>query len=449
MSAKELKEASIDVVRRLRGEGYLAYFAGGCVRDMLMGNEPDDYDVATDAEPEAVSALFPRTVKVGAQFGVVVVMSGECQTEVATFRSDAGYSDGRHPDAVRFSSPEEDAQRRDFTINGLFFDPLKDEVIDYIGGREDLKGHIIRAIGEPRVRFEEDQLRLMRAVRFSARLGFEIEPATRKAIAEMAERIHSVSAERIRDELRRMLCHKSRVRALELLDETGLLGQILPEVTAMKNVAQPPEYHPEGDVFEHSKLCLARLPDDAPFELAMATLLHDAGKPQTFEEREGRMRYYRHEAVGEKIAGRICRRLKMSRAETGKITWLVRRHMIFKDSRKMRKSTLKKLFAAEHYHDLAELGRADALASTGDLSDYDYCRLRLEELSEEELRPEPLITGHDLIDMGLEPGPVFSVILGRAYDEQLEGSITDRKDALEYAGHLAAEMGALPPEGAK
>jgi len=249
MSANELKEASIDVVRRLRGEGYLAYFAGGCVRDMLMGNEPDDYDVATDAEPEAVSALFPRTVKVGAQFGVVVVMSGECQTEVATFRSDAGYSDGRHPDAVRFSSPEEDAQRRDFTINGLFFDPLKDEVIDYIGGREDLKGHIIRAIGEPRVRFEEDQLRLMRAVRFSARLGFEIEAATREAIVEMAERIHSVSAERIRDELQRMLCHKSRVRALELLDETGLLGQILPEVIAMKGVAQPPEYHPEGDVF--------------------------------------------------------------------------------------------------------------------------------------------------------------------------------------------------------
>ncbi len=435
------KEISVVIVERLREAGHTAYFAGGCVRDMILGVEPADYDVATDAKPEEVSALFARTVEVGARFGVVVVMAGAIPTEVATFRSDTGYSDGRHPDGVHFSSPEEDAARRDFTINGLFFDPLEDKVIDYVGGRRDIERGVIRAIGRARERFAEDQLRLLRAVRFSARLGFEIESDTRSAMIELAPKVLTVSPERICEEIARMLADGSRVRAIELLDETGLLAHILPEVEKMKGVEQPPEFHPEGDVFEHSKLCLSFLPEDASFTLALATLLHDVGKPAAFETRGDRMRYHRHEMLGAKTARSICRRLKMSRAEIEEVSWLVKKHMVFKDARKMRKSTLKRLLASEHFSALAQLCRADALASTGDTADYEYCLNRLQEFTEEQLMPAPLLTGRDLIEMGLTPGPIFSVILKKVYDEQLEGNISEKKEALELAARLASEEG--------
>jgi poly(A) polymerase len=436
-SARALSEG---VVRRLHEAGYTAYFAGGCVRDMIMGLPSDDYDVATDARPEDVTALFLRTIEVGAQFGVVIVMENDHQIEVATFRSDDAYIDGRHPEAVTFSSPEQDAQRRDFTINGLFYDPVADKLLDFVGGRKDIEAKIVRAIGDPVARFKEDHLRLLRAVRFAARFDFHIEEQTLRAIKELAPLITRVSAERICAELEKMLLDSSRAEAMCLLDSTGLLEQILPEVSRMKGVEQPTNYHPEGDVFTHAVLSLEFLqkPD---FITALATLLHDIGKSEAAVKHDGKITFYRHEILGEKIARDICERLKMSRTDTEAVAWLVRKHMIFKDVRNMRESRLKRLFASEAYSSLEELCRADALASTNDVSDCEYCHMRREQMTEEEIKPSPLLNGKDLIEMGLKPGPIFSRLLDGVYEEQLEGNLRTKEDAMEYVKKLLRESG--------
>jgi len=421
------REASLSVLKGLRGAGFEAVFAGGCVRDMLMQREPSDYDVATSAKPEEVMALFDRTVTVGRQFGVVIVVVDGIRVEVATFRSDGPYSDGRRPDYVRFTDREGDVRRRDFTVNGLLYDPIADEVIDLVEGRSDIAAGLIRAIGEPQERFEEDRLRLLRAARFAAKLEFAVEAETRGAIQADPGRIKSVSAERVAEELRKMLTDVNRSRAVRLMDELGLLEQVLPEVAAMKGVEQGKTHHPEGDVFEHTLLCLEQL-EQPSFELAFATLLHDVGKPPTAEIID-RTIFARHAAVGEDIARKICRRLKLSREETGRITWLVRSHMRFRDVRQMRQSTLKRLLAEPYIDDLSRLIRADILGSHGDLGDYEWALARKEEFEESGEEVKPLLSGHDLMAMGLEPGPHFKDLLHALVDAQLEGKVTDRAQA--------------------
>jgi poly(A) polymerase len=405
---------------------------------MLMGIPSTDYDIATDARPEEVMALFKKTIPVGAQFGVVKVLKDGFQFEVATFRSDSTYSDGRHPDEVAFTDAKGDVQRRDFTINGMLYDPASDNIIDYVGGKKDIEARLIRTIGDPYKRFEEDKLRLLRAVRFACRFDYEIEPETASAIKKYAPKILTVSAERIREELEKIITGPQRVAGLKLMDELGLLGEILPEVTAMKGVEQPPNFHPEGDVYVHSLLTLSKLEDNPTWTLAMGTLLHDIGKPVTFIIKE-RIRFPYHEYRGEEMAGKICDRLKTSKAEKEQVMWLIRRHLCFKDARKMKISTLKKLFAHEGYAELAALFKADVLSSTCDLDDYNFCQEMYEKLSHEEVKPKPLINGHDLIAMGLTPGPIFSKVLTQVYEEQLEEKITTREEALAMAEKLSRQ----------
>lgn len=436
MSYEPLKQSAASIIERLRESGHTAFLAGGCVRDMLMGIPSADYDIATDARPEEIMAIFEKTIPVGAQFGVVKVLQDGFQFEVATFRSDSTYSDGRHPDEVTFSNAEGDVQRRDFTINGMLYDPVSGNIIDYVGGKKDIEARRIRTIGDPYKRFEEDRLRMLRAVRFACRFDYKIEPETASAVKEYAPKILTVSAERIREEFEKIITGTHREEGLRLMDELGLLGEIFPEVTAMKGVKQPPNFHPEGDVYVHTLLTLSKLEDNPTWTLAMGTLLHDVGKPVTFTIEE-RIRFPYHEYRGEEMAGKICDRLKTSKAEKERIMWLVRRHLCFKDARNMRISTLKKLFAHEGYAELAALFKADVLASCGDLSDYNFCQEMYEKLSHEEVKPKPLINGHDLIAMGLTPGPVFTKILAHVYEEQLEGKIALREEALAMAENLA------------
>lgn len=403
---------------------------------MVMGIEPADYDIATDARPEEIMALFEKTIPVGAQFGVVKVLKDGFQFEVATFRSDSTYSDGRHPDTVAFSNAEGDVQRRDFTINGMLYDPVSDNIIDYVGGKKDIEARRIRTIGDPYKRFEEDRLRMLRAIRFACRFDYQIESETASAVKKYAPKILTVSAERIGEELEKIITNSHREAGIKLMDELGLLGEILPEVIAMKGVEQPPNFHPEGDVYVHTLLTLSKLEDNPTWTLAMGALLHDVGKPVTFTIEE-RIRFPYHEYRGEEMAGQICDRLKTSRAEKEQIMWLVRRHLCFKDARNMRISTLKKLFAHEGYAELLALFKADTLASSGDLSDYNFCQEMYEKLSHEEVKPKPLISGHDLIAMGLTPGPIFSKILTQVYEEQLDGKVTQREEALEIAKMLS------------
>ena len=431
------REASLSVVKTLRRAGHDAVLAGGCVRDMLMGREPADFDVATSARPEEVISLFERTVQVGRAFGVVVVMVGPGSVEVATFRSDGPYSDGRRPDFVRFTDRAGDVRRRDFTVNGLLYDPVSQEVIDLVGGQADLSARLIRAIGAPRERFQEDRLRLLRAVRFAAKLEFEIEPDTRRCISAMARHIKSVSAERIAEELRGMLVDPHRTMALRLMDELGLLEHVLPEITVMKGVAQGTVHHPEGDVFEHTMLCMENL-REPDFELAFATLLHDVGKPSSAGLVNGAI-FVRHAAIGEELTRRVCGRLKLSNDQTDRITWLVRNHMRFRDVRQMRQSTLKRLFAEPYVDDLAELIHADILGSHGDLANYEWAlaRKREFELSGEEVKP--LLSGHDLMEMGLEPGPQFKKLLDALVDAQLEGKVHNRTEAIERVKRMVSD----------
>ncbi|MBV6517485.1 MAG: phosphohydrolase [Candidatus Brocadia sp.] len=444
-----VKQSAIEVVKTLQERGYKAFFAGGCVRDMIMGKESADYDIATSASPQDVMKLFEKTIPVGAQFGVVIVAKNSHTFEVATFRTECSYRDGRHPDYVAFSTPEEDVKRRDFTINGLLYDPVKNEILDYAGGREDISQGIIRTIGDPIMRFTEDKLRMIRAVRFACRFQFPIHRDTQQAIIRLASQIHVVSAERIREEMEKILTGPNPHIGIKLLDELHLLHEILPEVSHMKGVRQPENFHPEGDVFVHTLLCLSKLVplaeqglDRPSFTLAMGVLLHDIGKTVTFEESD-RIRFNLHEKVGADMAARICDRLKLSHAEKERVVWLVLKHLYFKDAQKMRLNKLKRLFANEGYPELAELCRIDALASSGDLSDYHFCQEMFNKLSHEEVKPKPLITGHDLIAMGLKPGPLFKDILTKIEDVQLDGNITTKEAAIEEAKALISQMNTI------
>ena len=443
------KQHAIEIVRTLRERGHQAYLVGGCVRDLLLGHEPADYDVATDATPQQVMRIFPQTFAVGAQFGVVLVPLPKTEAgtsavgpdekvptvEVATFRSDIGYSDGRHPDEVRYSrDPREDVLRRDFTINGLLLDPVTDEVLDFVGGREDLKAGVVRTIGEPEHRFSEDKLRMLRAVRFAARFEYKIDPATLVAMQWLAPQIHQVSRERVRDELTKMLTEGRAKRAFEFLDESGLLKEVLPEISAMKGVEQPPEFHPEGDVFVHTLLLLDKLPAGASKTLAWGALLHDVGKPPTFRIAPDRIRFDGHVEVGVKMAAEICRRLRFSNDETDQILALVDNHMRFADVQRMKESTLKKFLRLPEFEEHLELHRMDCLSSNGVVESYEFAREKLRTLPAEAIRPEPLITGLDLIEAGYEPGARFKEILAAVEDAQLEGRVASREAAMELVG---------------
>jgi poly(A) polymerase len=468
------KSFAISIVRTLRDRGHQAFLVGGCVRDLLLGLEPADYDVATDATPQEVMQIFPETYAVGAQFGVVLVpvpkvqdasethpISEQCHSErssriqprlgetveepaapghshklcveVATFRCDVAYSDGRHPDEVRFSrDPRQDVQRRDFTINGLLLDPLKDEVLDFVGGQKDLEVKTIRAIGDPGLRFAEDKLRMLRAVRFAARFEYQIEPATFATIQKLAPQIFQVSRERVRDELTRMLTEGHARRAFELLDESGLLHEVLPEIEAMKGVEQPPEFHPEGDVFVHTLMLLERLPHPCPATLAWGALLHDVGKPPTFRRAPDRIRFDGHVDVGVKMAEEICRRLRFSNHDTDQILELVDNHMRFGDVERMKPATFKKFVRLPHFDQHLELHRLDCLSSHRNLRLYDFTRQKIAELPAQALRPKPLISGDDLIAAGYSPGPLFKQMLGALEDEQLEGRLRTNAEAMRF-----------------
>lgn len=437
-----LRELATEVARRLCTRGYRAIFAGGCVRDHLLGREPKDYDIATIARPEQVLEIYPHAVLVGVQFGVVRVHHRGKEFEVATFRREGAYLDGRRPSEVAFSDEREDALRRDFTINGMFLDPETGEVIDYVGGRADLAARVVRAIGDPRDRFREDHLRLLRAVRFAAGLGFAIDPATEAAIREMAHLIGMVSAERVRDELWKLLAGPDPRRGVELLDATGLLAHIFPEVVAMKGVPQPLGDPPGGDVWTHTLHVLGSLERPTP-ELAVAALLHDIGKPKTLVVAE-RIRFERHAEVGAEMAEEVCRRLKCSTSETETVTALVRDHMKFLNVRDMRVSTLKRFLREPHFEALLALHKADCPGCHRDLSNWEYCLEKREELArrQEPLRPEPLLTGHDLIGEGYAPGPRFGEILAAVEDAQLEGTLRTREEALAFVRERFPKEGA-------
>jgi poly(A) polymerase len=461
-------DAALRIIAALRAAGYEAYLAGGCVRDLLLGREPTDYDVATSATPDVVLSLFPRTFAVGAHFGVVLVATESQEepanpdgsrgtehiTEVATFRSDGAYSDGRHPDAVRYTtSAEEDVRRRDFTINGLLLNPerlfpqglkptslndqdvrakahtLHDVVIDYVGGLADLDAGLIRAIGQPGERFEEDHLRMLRAVRFAARFSFELDAATASAMRRLAPNIHAVSRERVRDELTKMLTEGRARRAFELLDESGLLAEVLPEIARMKGVEQPPQFHPEGDVWTHTLLLLAQLDAGCPLTLAWGALLHDVGKPPTFM-RADRIRFNGHVAVGVAIAADVCRRFRFSNDETHQVLSLVENHMRFADAQHMKASTLKRFFRLENFPQHLLLHRMDCLAGSGNLDHWNYVRERYVSMPEEAVRPQPLLTGRELIAAGYQPGAAFKEMLRAVEDAQLEGAIATPAEAL-------------------
>ncbi len=430
-----LKEKSVAVVKRLREAGYQAYLAGGCVRDALLGKTPQDYDIATDAKPEAIRKVFSKTIEVGAQFGVVmVVLDGE-SFEVATFRYDGPYLDGRRPSEVRFAGMQEDILRRDFTINGMMYDPLEDRIIDLVGGREDLTRRVVRAIGEARERFREDRLRMVRAVRFAAGLGFTIETETLAAIQMEAATVGQVSWERIGDEITRILTEGGARRGFELLDESGLLATILPEVVAMKGVGQSPDHHPEGDVFSHTLLLLeqiSNLKSQISDTLAYGCLLHDIAKPLCVKREGEKVTFYGHTERGAEIAIEILKRLKQSRAVWERVAYLVKNHLRHTQAPKMRLSTLKRFLGEEGIAELLELTRIDALASSGDLQSFNFCRQKLVELKHEEIHPEPLLRGKDLIAMGLAPGPLFQEILRQLEEHQLEGEIKTREQAMEW-----------------
>jgi poly(A) polymerase len=466
-----VKHFAISIVRKLRDRGHQAYLVGGCVRDLLLGREPADYDVATDATPDEVMRFFPETYAVGVQFGVVLVPlpktelqpraslespaaaakktdpcypetvghepnpghSHKACVEVATFRCDMGYSDGRHPDQVRFSrEPREDVQRRDFTINGLLLDPEKNEVLDFVGGQNDLRAGVIRAIGDPKLRFTEDKLRMLRAVRFAARFEYKIDLATFDAIRQLAAQIHQVSRERVRDELTRMLTEGHARRAFELLDDTGLLHEVLPEIEAMKGVEQPPEFHPEGDVFVHTLLLLEKLPHPCSATLAWGALLHDVGKPPTFRRAPDRIRFDDHVNVGVRMAHAICRRLRFSNHETEQILALVDNHMRFGDVQRMKPSTFKKFIRLPRFGEHMELHRLDCESSHRSLQMYDFTRQQMTSMPVEEVRPKPLIAGDDLIAAGYKPGPLFKEILGAVEDAQLDGRLHDKPEAMKF-----------------
>ena len=442
-----MNQRARDIVAQLQRAGHTAYFAGGCVRDDLLGIEAKDYDVATSARPEEVQRLFPRVTNLtGKSFGVLRVMVDDESFEVATFRQDGLYKDGRHPESVRFATAEEDAQRRDFTINGLFFDPVTDRLIDYVGGEADLRAKIIRAIGTPADRFAEDHLRLLRAIRFAARFLFKIEPTTWEAIRADAHLIRSVSAERIREELNRIFTVNKPERGLDLLDQSGLLREILPDIAALHGVEQPPQFHPEGDVYEHARLMLSKI-EEPNLDLALGVLFHDVGKKPTAKvDENGRIRFNEHESVGAVMAEHIMTGLRYDNKKIETVRELVQHHMQFKDVPKMRPSTLKRMMARPTFELELELHRIDCASSHGDLSHYDYLKHQLEVMSAEQIDPPSLISGHDLKAMGILPGKNMGRILEAVKIAQLEETIQTRDEALRFARRLAGtNTGELPP----
>lgn len=428
-----LESSARSVVRRLQDAGHVALFAGGCVRDRLMGVAPHDYDIATDARPERVQELFRRTVAVGAQFGVICVLEEGAEFQVASFRADGLYLDGRHPQSVTFSTPELDAQRRDFTINGMFFDPVREEVIDFVDGQRDLAARVIRAIGDPAARFAEDRLRMLRAVRFATVLGFDLDAATWRAVCENSAAIGVVSAERVRDELVKILLHPRRLRGFDLLDESGLLREVLPEMETLKGCEQPPQFHPEGDVFVHTRIMLSLLPQTVSVPLVFSVLLHDIAKPATYAvDPDGRIRFSGHDKLGATMTEAIMTRLRFSRREIDATVEIVAQHMTFKDVQQMRVAKLKRFMARPHFEDEMELHRVDCTSSHGALDNYDFVRARQHEFANEPLIPPPLIGGRDLLALGIPAGPRFKEILEAVEARQLEGRLRDRQAAIAW-----------------
>ncbi len=428
------------IIERLRRGGHAAFLVGGCVRDLLLGKTPKDFDVATSARPEELLRLFPGADQVGAHFGVVLVHEGGEHVEVATFRSDLGYEDGRHPVAVEFETdPRQDALRRDFTINALLMDPASGEILDFVGGRADLEARVIRAIGDPEARFREDHLRLLRAVRFAARLGFEIEAKTFAAMRRLAPLIHSVAAERVRDEIARILTEGGARRGFELLDASGLLAEILPEIAAMKGVAQPPEFHPEGDVWTHTLIMLDGLREPS-LTLALGVLLHDVGKPGTFRIAE-RIRFDGHVEKGIEIAHSLLTRLRFPNDVITGAEALIANHMKFMETPRMRESTLKRFMRLPDFEQHMALHRLDCLSSHGHLDNYEFVRQKQREIPPEVLKPAPLVTGKDLIAAGFQPGPAFGVVLSEIEDAQLEGRISTAEEAMRMAREKMADGG--------
>lgn len=443
------REFAIDVVRRLREAGYEALWAGGCVRDELLGLIPKDYDTATNARPEAVQKLFRRTIAVGASFGVIEVLSrdpsGEVlKVQVATFRSDGAYIDGRRPESVHFSDAREDALRRDFTINGMFFDPLNNTLIDYVDGRADLEQRVLRAIGDPMQRFEEDKLRVLRGVRIAARFELALDPATRQAMTRMGPQVACVSAERIAEELRRILVDRHRRRALDLMFDVGLIAAVLPELVPSKGLPQGPPQAPTGDLWDHVLLVMELLGPDPSFPLALAALLHDVGKPRTLGRTPDRYTFYYHEHVGCRLAGEICKRLRLSNEERQRVEILVEKHQYLCDARNMRTSKLKMTLAQPYIGELLALHRADARAAGRSTEHVEYCEALLREWSSADLNPPPLLTGHDLQRQGLSPGPQFKSLLDAVREAQLDGTIKSTRQALELVQQLLQQ----PPPGA-
>lgn len=400
-----LREGALHIHDILAAEGFRTYFAGGAVRDLLLNRRFDEIDIATSAPPDVVERLFPRTVGVGREFGVVVAVVGGTNYEIATFRAESGYTDGRRPDQVRFTHARQDALRRDFTVNALFLDPVTGKVIDYTNGRKDLDRGLIRTVRDPLLTFEEDKLRVLRAIRFACQLGFRIDGPTYDGVTRYAHRLSQISRERIRDELLKILCGPAPARGLSLLSDSGVLEEVLPEVFDMHGVMQPPAFHPEGDVFQHTRLMFSLVRNLSP-TLALAVLLHDVGKPGTFAFGD-RIRFDGHAELGARMAEEICRRLKLSGVQIQQVVRLVKDHLRFMHVRQMRESTLRRFLRTEGFEEHLELHRLDCLASHGDLSNYDFCRKKLSELDREALAPPPLINGHDLIALGLEPGPLF------------------------------------------
>lgn len=436
MNLKE--QIGIEILKTLHQRGHEAYFAGGCVRDKIRGEEPKDFDIATSAGPDEVQQIFPKTVPVGVHFGVVMVVEQELAFEVATFRTEGDYKDGRHPGTVKFSTLEEDAKRRDFTVNGLYYDIKTQKVIDLVGGQKDIKAKTIRTIGEADKRFAEDHLRMMRAVRFACQLEFEIESETFESVKKNSDLIVRVSPERIRDELSKTLTSSQPSRGIRLLDETGLLVQFLPEIEKMKGVEQPCEYHPEGDVFVHTLMLLDGL-KNAPIELAMGCLLHDVAKPDTFVRAADRIRFHGHDTLGAEMSEKICKRLAFSNAQTELICALVAEHLRFKDAFQMKVSTLKRFLSLDRFDLHLELHRLDCMASHKKLEAYEFCKQKWEEFKSLPPPPLKLVTGKDLIAMGLKPGPKFSEIIRAVEDSILEGTVKTREEALDFVKALLSK----------
>jgi len=430
MTAKE--EKAFAILRRLRANGFIALFNGGCVRDRMLGIPVKDYDIATDARAEVVQRLFENTVAVGAQFGVIMVIIDGEPFEVATFRADAPYVDGRRPSSVRFGTIEEDAKRRDFTIGGMYYDPFEDRLIDLVEGRRDLRAGIVRAIGNPWERFEEDHLRVMRAARFAARLNFTIEPETHRAMRAAAPLVPRVSAERIGEEIVRLMTEGGAARGMDIMVETGIMKEVLPEVLPMIGCEQPANFHPEGDVYIHTKIAVAMLSPGCAETLAFGILFHDIAKPNTRAEQNGKVTYYGHTEIGAEMAASVLARLRRSRAVQERVAYLVKNHLKLTMAPRMRTSTLRRMLAEDGFDELLEVCRMDALASSSFLGHYHFCRHAMAQFSSVQMRPPRFISGRDLIGMGFKPGPAFKNILKEIEDLQLDGAIADRDAAIAY-----------------